>query len=120
MATKIVPMIRVQDVKATVDWYVSIGFRFHRWNDEDGEMNWASVSLDGSDVMFQLGGKPSDAWRREVDLYIHVEDVEEVARRIRDKVDVVEDVHDTFYGMREFILRDVNRFWVTFAQPLEG
>jgi len=120
MATKIVPMIHVPDVKATVDWYVSIGFRFNRWNEEDGEVNWASVSLNESEVMFQPGGKSSDAWRREFDLYIHVEDVDEIARRLRDKVDVVEDVHDTFYGMREFILRDVNRFWITFGQPVNA
>jgi hypothetical protein len=24
---------------------------------------------------------------------------------------------DTFYGMREFIIRDLNRFWITFGQP---
>ena len=29
---------------------------------------------------------------------------------------IVEGLHDTFYGMREFIIRDVNRFWLTFAQ----
>lgn len=120
MATKIVPMIHVPEVKATVSWYVSIGFRFNRWNEEDGEVNWASVSLDGSEVMFNLGGKPSAEWRREFDLYIQVEDVDEIARRIRDKVDVVEDVHDTFYGMREFIIRDVNRFWITFGQPVNA
>lgn len=116
MAAKIVPMIHVPDVKATVDWYVSIGFRFNRWNEEDGEVNWASVSLDGSEVMFSCSGKPSFEWR-EFDLYIHVEKVDEVARRIRDKVDVVEDVHETFYGVREFIIRDANRFWITFGEP---
>jgi len=29
----------------------------------------------------------------------------------------VEGLHDTFYGMREFIIRDLNRFWITFGQP---
>jgi hypothetical protein len=29
----------------------------------------------------------------------------------------VEDPHDTFYGMREFIVRDNNGFWITFGQP---
>jgi hypothetical protein len=31
-------------------------------------------------------------------------------------VDVVEVPHDTFYGMRELIIRDLNRFWITFGQ----
>ena len=30
---------------------------------------------------------------------------------------MVEDLHDTFYGMREFIIRDLNGFWITFGQP---
>jgi hypothetical protein len=30
----------------------------------------------------------------------------------------VEGLHDTFYGMREFIIRDLNRFWITFGSPL--
>jgi hypothetical protein len=30
---------------------------------------------------------------------------------------VVEDLHDTFYGMRELIVRDRDGFWVTFGQP---
>ena len=31
-------------------------------------------------------------------------------------MDVVEGPHDTFYGMREFIIRDLNRFWITFGK----
>jgi hypothetical protein len=36
--------------------------------------------------------------------------------RLKDRVEVVEGPHDTFYGMREFIIRDLNRFWITFGQ----
>jgi hypothetical protein len=35
-------------------------------------------------------------------------------------VEVVEPLHDTFYGMREFTIRHVNRFWMTFGQPAES
>jgi catechol 2,3-dioxygenase-like lactoylglutathione lyase family enzyme len=34
-------MIHVPDVRATVDWYTSIGFTLDRQNEEDGEINWA-------------------------------------------------------------------------------
>jgi hypothetical protein len=40
--------------------------------------------------------------------------------RMRGKVVVHEDLHDTFYGMREFIVRDLNGFRVTFGQPVRG
>jgi hypothetical protein len=29
---------------------------------------------------------------------------------------VIEGPHNTFYGMREVIIRDLNRFWITFGQ----
>ena len=57
-----------------------------------------------------------DKRRREVDLYIYTDDVDEVYERLKDRVDVIEGPHNTFYGMREVIIRDLNRFWITFAQ----
>lgn len=44
---------------------------------------------------------------------IHVPDV-----RAADRADVVEPPHGTFYGTRELIIRDLNRFWITFGQSL--
>jgi len=117
MAEKVVPMIHVPDVRATVDWYQSIGFALHRTNDEDGDLNWALLSFGESELMFSAGGQPSTSFRREVDLYVHVDDVDGLYERLKDRVDVVESPHDTFYGMRELIIRDLNRFWMTFGQP---
>jgi len=66
--------------------------------------------------MFNQGGQPSTRDRREVDLYIYSDNVDDLYRRLKDRVDIVEAPHDTFYGMREFIFRDLNRFWITFGQ----
>jgi uncharacterized glyoxalase superfamily protein PhnB len=117
---KVTPMLHVPDVKATADWYASIGFNIVRLAQEDGdggETTWALLRLGESEVMLNCGGKVSDAWRREVDLYVHCDDVNAMRSRIAGKGSLVEDVHDTFYGMREFILRDCNGFWITFGQP---
>ncbi len=119
MPQTVVPMIHVPDVRATVEWYTSIGFKLVRQNEEDGEMNWAKLSFENSEVMFDAGGKSSSEFRREVDLYILVEDVDGLCRRLKERVELVEDLHETFYGMREFVIRDVNRFWVTFGQPIQ-
>jgi uncharacterized glyoxalase superfamily protein PhnB len=118
MQQSVVPMIHVPDVRAAVEWYASIGFKAVRYNEEDGEMTWALLSLGNSEVMFNSGGKASGERRREVDLYVHCESVDEVFGRIGGRVEVVEGLHDTFYGMREFIVRDLNRFWITFGQPI--
>ena len=117
MSQTVVPIIHVPDVSATVDWYTAIGFKLIRQNEEDGEINWAKLSMGNSEIMLNAGGKPSTDNRREVDLYITADNVDELYQRLRERVHVVEHLHDTFYDMREFIIRDVNGFWVTFGQP---
>ena len=112
-----VPMIHVPDVRATVDWYESIGFTVINTYGNDGEgLSFAILSFGSSEVMFNQGGQPSKRDRREVDLYVYSDNVDDLYQRIKDRVEVVEGLHDTFYGMREFIIRDLNRFWITFGQ----
>lgn len=118
MAETIVPMIHVPDVRATAEWYRSIGFTLAGSNEDCGEMNWARLTLGDGEVMFNIDGRPSDAPRREVDLYIQTDDIQALHARLKDNVDIVEHLHDTFYGMREFIIRDCNGFWITFGQPV--
>src|SRR5438874_12680510 len=108
MPQDVVPMIHVPDVSSTIEWYRSIGFKLVRSNEEDGETNWASLSFGNSEIMLNAGGKASTDHRREVDLYITTDNVDDFYRRIQDKVQVVEELHDTFYNMREFIIRDIN------------
>lgn len=117
MPERVVPMIHVPDVAATVAWYRNIGFTVVETYGHDAEgMSFAIVAFGDTQVMFSEGGTSSTQRRREVDLYVYTDDVEEVYQRLKDRVEVVEGLHDTFYGMRELIIRDVNRFWITFGQ----
>ncbi|MBS1801739.1 MAG: VOC family protein [Acidobacteria bacterium] len=118
MTERIVPMIHVADVAATAHWYASIGFTIvDTFKEPDGgEVNWAQLRLGESTIMLNAGGQPSDAARRELDLYIYVDDVDSVRKRLEGKAAMVEDLHVTFYGMREFIIRDCNGFWIVFGQ----
>jgi uncharacterized glyoxalase superfamily protein PhnB len=119
MPQDVTPMIHVPDVRTTADWYISIGFKLVRQNEEDGEINWAKLSLGSSEIMLDAGGKPSNDHRREVDLYILTERVADTYRDLKERVQVIEGLHETFYGMREFVIRDVNGFWVTFGEPVQ-
>jgi len=111
-------MIHVPDVRATVDWYQSFGFTVLDTYGNEGEgLSFAILSFGNSQVMFNQDGQPSSSRRREVDLYVYTDRIDELYQQLKDRVDVVEGPHDTFYGMREFIFRDLNRFWITFAQP---
>jgi uncharacterized glyoxalase superfamily protein PhnB len=113
-------MIHVPNVGATVDWYVSIGFSLRDFypGERDGDGAWAALRFGDSEIMFNSGGQPSSAPRREVDLYLTVDDIEASFPMIAELAAVVEGPHDTFYGMREFTVRDSNGFWLTFGHPI--
>ena len=116
---QVTPMIHVPDVRATVAWYESIGFSVLGTNEDPGEgMNFALLSYGNSQIMLSAGGRLSDADRREVDLYIRTDDVDRLYERLKDSVRIREGLNDTFYGTREFIVRDPNGFWLTFGQDL--
>ena len=113
-------MVHVPDVRAAAAWYEALGFTIEGTHSDGDEMSWALLTFGTGELMFSEGGRPSDADRREVDLYVHVEDVNVLHERLKDRVEIVVDLYDAFYGMREFIIRDLNRFWITFGQPIEG
>lgn len=121
MPERVVPMIHVPDVNATAQWYVSIGFEIRGINREceHGDIDWALLRLGESEIMLSAGGRASSDPRREFDLYIHVDDIQFARQRLNGNVNLVEDVHETFYGSREFIIRDCNGFWITFGQSIE-
>jgi uncharacterized glyoxalase superfamily protein PhnB len=116
---RVTPMIHVPDVRHAVEWYREIGFQVDEvFEEDDGDgVTFAIVSFGATQVFLDCGGKPSDAPRREVDLYVHTAGVDALYERLRDRVDVVEAPHDTFYGARELIVRDLNGFWLTFGEP---
>jgi uncharacterized glyoxalase superfamily protein PhnB len=120
MSQTVVPMIHVPDVRATIGWYISIGFTLVREGQDDGQIVWAKLSFVNSELMLSTGGKPSTEHRREVDLYITTDNVDDVYRRLKDRVQIVEGLYDAFYRMREFIIRDINGFWITFGQPIQS
>jgi hypothetical protein len=99
------PMIHVPDVRATAKWYESIGFTvLDTYGDGAEGLSFAILSAGGTRIMFNQGGRASGERRREVDLYVDVEDVDELFASLKDRVEVVSPPHDTHYRMREFII----------------
>jgi hypothetical protein len=110
-------MIHVSNVQATVDWYRDIGFTVNNtYDDECGGLSFAVLSFGSTQVMFNSGGHSSPHHRREVDLYIHTTGVDDRFAKLTDQIEVIEGPHDMFYGMREFLIRDLNGFWITFGE----
>ena len=116
---QVTPMIHVPDVRATVAWYESIGFAVLATNvDPDDGMNFALLSYGNSQVMLNAGGRLSNEDRREVDLYVRTDDVDRLHESLKDRVQIRLGLTETFYGTREFIVRDLNGFWLTFGQEV--
>jgi hypothetical protein len=76
--------------------------------------------------MLNAGGLSSTRTRREVDLYIQIspspgtDDVDALHEKLKHNVEVVRAPYDAFHGNRELIIRDLNGFWITFAQPISA
>lgn len=93
---KVSAMLHVADVAATADWYESIGFDVRDRGSDGEEIVFALLACGDSEVILNAGGKPSTEWRRDADLYVHVDDVEEICTRLHDRVEIVKELHDTF------------------------
>src|ERR1044072_9816160 len=102
-----VPRIHVPDVLATVERDKNIGFTVdNTYGHERDGLSFAILSFGDTQVMFNQDGNTSSSNRREVDLYVYTEGVDQLYEQLKPEVDVIEGPHNNFYGMREFILRD--------------
>jgi len=126
MPKNVTPMIHVPDVGKTVEWYKSIGFQVIDSFGCDDEINWAMLRFGDGVVMFNDGralfqkfGRAENIDRREVDLYVTVENIDQLFESLKDRVEVRIGLNNSFYGMREFIVRDINGFWVTFGEQIK-
>ena len=49
-------------------------------------------------------------------MYIDVEDVKSLFESVKDKVEIVQDMHTTFYGSREFAIKDCSGYILAFSE----
>ena len=132
---KLDPMIRVPNVCQTVEWYRAIGFELEGAHEIDTDAAWAGMSLGGAHVMFVPGGTPS--MERQVSLWFMTDRIDDLYEAMKRRqleraaavlagaaIGIPEarftgDLHDTFYGQREFSIVDLNGYELNFAQPLK-
>jgi catechol 2,3-dioxygenase-like lactoylglutathione lyase family enzyme len=108
---RLIPMLPVEHMPASVEFYRKLGFGVEQRNDDWG---WAMLRFDECRVMVdQSIHHPSNAPRRSV-LYLYPEDIVEYHRQVRDNGLDIPDLEVTFYGMTEFRLDDPdgNRLWI--------
>jgi len=133
---KITPNIMVEDVNATINYYKNnLEFQIVIGVDEQKEvkmgdsateitLTWAMIKKDNVEIMLQrkdslivelpafkgleIGGTFT--------LYISMQNVKSFYERIKNKVEIVKDMHKTFYGADEFVIKDLNGYIIYFAE----
>ena len=135
---QVTPNFIVADVVQTVNFYTEVfGFKFVMgvlagrreivvtW-DEDTSLDFAMVHSGEVELMFESRsrfvknfpsaklGSPTDA----VSQYFELEDIQTFYDLLKDQVEIVKPLYTTFYGMKEFFVRDNNGFLLGFTEPL--
>lgn len=134
--TRVDAMIQVPDVRATLEWYRSIGFELEGQFEIDTDAAWAGLSFGGAYIMFVPRGTKNA--KREVSFWFRTDRVDDLyqalKRRQLERASAVlagatpeipearftGDIHDTFYGEREFSIVDLNGYELNFARTLKA
>jgi catechol 2,3-dioxygenase-like lactoylglutathione lyase family enzyme len=115
--TRLIPMLPVKSMPAAAEFYEKLGFAVERRSDE---WRWAMLRFDECRLTVDesINAHP-DAPRQHV-VYLYPENVVEYHQQLRAAVLAVADLDETFYGMTEFRLEDLdgNQLWI--GQPAAG
>jgi uncharacterized glyoxalase superfamily protein PhnB len=124
---KMIPNLMVEDVNSTIVFYRDVlGFELLTTVPEAGQFNWAMMRRDGVEIMFQTRTSLAEevpvlgdrAMGGALTFYTEVEDVQSLYTDLLGKVAIVQDMHKTFYGTREFAIQDCNGFVLAFAEAV--
>jgi len=126
----------VKDITQSVEYYTQIlGFELFMWVDFEKEadiwelhewVEYAFAILKSWDYELMLQSEKSLAedlpflnkWYSEssVALYLKIENIEEYFNSIKDRVEVAKQLENTWYGMKEFYVKDINGYILGFAE----
>jgi uncharacterized glyoxalase superfamily protein PhnB len=126
------PMMQVPNVREAVEWYQAIGFKLEGEHEIDTAAAWAGMSLGGAYIMFGPWGTKNA--QREVSFWFMTDRIDDLYQTLKQRqlerasavlagrdpkipeARFTSDIHDTFYGQREFSIVDLNGYELNFAQ----
>jgi lactoylglutathione lyase len=120
----ITPNLMVKDVAETINYYRQLlGFEPLAMVPETSPYNWAMVQKGDVKLMFQeqkslheeLPGNFALEPGGTFTIYIDVDDVEAMFKELREDVEIIQKLHTTFYGRKEFTIRDLNGYILTLS-----
>jgi len=133
---KLTPNFSVKNVRETVKFYQDwLGFKLdmavpvgssviEETISDQHEYVYAMMSRDevyvmfieqdsfGADITLLKGGSPCTS----VLFYLDVENIDEIYNKLKENVELIRDLETTWYGMREFYIKDCNGYILGFAE----
>jgi uncharacterized glyoxalase superfamily protein PhnB len=119
------PNLISDSVNASVDFYTKhLGFSLVTSVPEKGTYDWAMIQRDGVTLMFQsLKSLQEDMPSLKLDkkgslgtFFIKMNGIEELYKSLQGKVDIALEWRVTFYGMKEFGVKDPDGYFMVFAE----
>ena len=118
------PTLAVRDMKKTIDFYKnSLGFRIGMLFPDADNPEYADLSKDGMTLMFipaaNLGIGNDEKLGTGVNLYLEIDgDIDEYYAELKEKgVEIAVDIKDEPFGIRDFTVKDINGYQLTFNRP---
>jgi len=126
MLKKMTPNLIVDDVNSTIEWYQNVlgCFEVVLTDPESGKFDWAMMACEDVEIMFQSKEsikksiKDFDCSEKGCTavMYIEMEYLKGFRNRVKDKVEIIQDLHTTSYGIQELAIRDCNGYVLVFAE----
>ena len=121
------PTLAVRDMKKTIDFYKnSLGFRIGMLFPDADNPEYADLSKDGMTLMFipaaNLGIGNDEKLGTGVNLYLEIDgDIDEYYAELKEKgVEIAVDIKDEPFGIRDFTIKDIDGYQLTFNRHLHG
>ncbi|MCK4614291.1 MAG: VOC family protein [Thermoplasmata archaeon] len=118
------PNLMVEDVNKTLRFYREIlKFELVMAVPTQGRLEWALMKCGDVEIIFQSRFSLTEELvaLRDVEiggsltLYFEIRGIEELYEMVKDQVEIVQELHPTFYGLMEFAMRDCNGYILVFA-----
>lgn len=117
--TRLIPMLPVRSMPASVEFYQKLGFSVERRNDGWG---WAMLRFDDCRLMVDQSINMHPHAPRQSVLYLYPEDIVEYHRQVTQNGVPVPELDLAFYGLTEFRIDDPdgNRLWIGQERTVEA
>ncbi|MEJ2245660.1 MAG: VOC family protein [Acidobacteriota bacterium] len=108
---RLVPMLPVKSMPASIEFYEKLGFSVDQRNDDWG---WAMLHFDECQLMVDQSINLHRNAPRQSVLYLYPENIVEYHRQVQKSGLNVPELNTTFYGMTEFRIDDPdgNPLWI--------